>query len=400
MTAPLPNVRSDTRLHEPLPTVLYTLGILEIGGANFRSLDLLAELRRIYPDLPIHLYIQSQKRQPLDLRFAEAGMDLIYGYTGLKAIGHFWRTCRRVRPTIVHTSVCTTAGFFLLIAFLLGARVRICHFRSTGDWQTGLSAWLKRLIARYLIQIFSTHLVGVSDATRVRVNTSDAKWRTVYNGVPLDTAAADGGDLAVRARKRILVLGRISPEKNYLRPIKVLDALRRDFPDVPVVLDYVGPGPAEDCARLHEAIQASPCAASIVVSGPSFDPLAHMREADLLLLTSTIEGLPGVVLEALSVGTPVLSSDLPGTREIRAHVEGVVLVPLEADDRDWAAAAAEALARPRRARIKASFARGPFRIEDHVDAFKQLWGLPPAAGIRADRSSQSRAQPRRIVAKE
>jgi len=45
----------------------------------------------------------------------------------------------------------------------------------------------------------------------------------------------------------------------------------------------------------------------------------HMREASLLLMPSVEEGLPNVVVEAMAVGLPVLSSNCGGVPELIAH---------------------------------------------------------------------------------
>ncbi|HYN95246.1 MAG TPA: glycosyltransferase family 4 protein, partial [Pilimelia sp.] len=68
------------------------------------------------------------------------------------------------------------------------------------------------------------------------------------------------------------------------------------------------------------------------------DVAALMRAATVVLLPSDREGLPGVVLEALAVGTPVVATDLPGTRYIAEQLPGITLVPADADPGHWAAA--------------------------------------------------------------
>jgi len=47
----------------------------------------------------------------------------------------------------------------------------------------------------------------------------------------------------------------------------------------------------------------------VLLLGHSSDPLPIMARAAILVLTSDYEGVPGVLREALSVGTPVISTD-------------------------------------------------------------------------------------------
>ena len=58
---------------------------------------------------------------------------------------------------------------------------------------------------------------------------------------------------------------------------------------------------------------------------------AVMRSSDLFVLPSLFEGLPLVVLEALACGCRVIATDLPGCRDIAAHLElgggEITLVP-------------------------------------------------------------------------
>ena len=79
--------------------------------------------------------------------------------------------------------------------------------------------------------------------------------------------------------------------------------------------------------------------------------------ADLLTLPSWSEGYPNVVVEALACGTPVVATDVGGTREILREGRGLLVPPRDADA--LRGALAEALRCDwNREAIAASMARG------------------------------------------
>ncbi len=72
------------------------------------------------------------------------------------------------------------------------------------------------------------------------------------------------------------------------------------------------------------------------VSFPGFvsNPYPYMRRAAVFVLSSSWEGLPTVLIEALALGAPIVSTDCPdGPREILADGKYGQLVPVgKADD--------------------------------------------------------------------
>ena len=86
------------------------------------------------------------------------------------------------------------------------------------------------------------------------------------------------------------------------------------------VLWMVGDGPEEE--RLREL--AGP---GVVFLGRRGDVPSLLRQADLFALSSRWEGMPLVLLEAMSVGLPVVATAVDGVPEIVSHGITGLLVP-------------------------------------------------------------------------
>lgn len=355
-----------------LRTVLYTLGSLGAGGAELRSLHLIVEAKRRHPGVRIVIWDMSGRPGPLDGRFAAAGAEIVKGRLGIGGVVDIWRLCRRLRPDVLHSNVGAISGYFALAAWLARVPSRICHFRVTHDSRAGFGARLRGRVGLALIGLFATKAVGVCDSVRAFASVPDAKWVRVYNGIPVEAAApptapADDGALL------IVVLARIHAVKNWTKALAVFEALRGR--GVEARLHFVGTGHEAELERFRAAIAVSPCSDSIVAHGYCADPLPLLRRAHAMLLPSLIEGLSGAALEALSVGTPAVLSDIPGAREIAAAVDGVSLMALDAPDEAWAEALLAAARSARRRQIAQSFASGPFQFQAYADAILLLWGV-------------------------
>ena len=59
--------------------------------------------------------------------------------------------------------------------------------------------------------------------------------------------------------------------------------------------------------------------------------IAHLRQADIFALASFAEGIPVALMEALSLGLPVVSTQIAGIPElIRTGIDGILVPPANA----------------------------------------------------------------------
>ena len=107
-------------------------------------------------------------------------------------------------------------------------------------------------------------------------------------------------------------MGRVGVQKDF--PL-LLEAFARVRLPTPPRLVIFGLGAGMD--QLRAQARRLGVADRFDLPGFSPDALAQLRAADLFALSSRYEGLPTVLIEALAVGTPVVSTDCPaGPAEI------------------------------------------------------------------------------------
>jgi phosphatidylinositol alpha-1,6-mannosyltransferase len=213
------------------------------------------------------------------------------------------------------------------------------------------------------------------------------------------------------------VVGQITPWKGHDDALRLVAALRREFPHVLLVIVgeplFVGPHIRYDnrafARRLQEMVKELSLEESVRFAGPRRDIPAVMRALDVLLAPSWLEPFGRVVVEAMAVGTPVIASDAGGPREIITDgVDGFLCPPRRPDL--WVAPAGRLLRDAAlRGRIGSAARKraSDFRLERHVvgvlevheDVLAQgrLDGVRPISIEGGVRRRSAEARPRVLV---
>jgi glycosyltransferase involved in cell wall biosynthesis len=122
----------------------------------------------------------------------------------------------------------------------------------------------------------------------------------------------------------ILGIGRLAPEKDFLTLVRAFARVRQVRPTRLLVL---GEGPERgrleyECARLGLTADV------VALPGFTANPYAYLARAALFVQSSRWEALPGVLIEAMALGVPLVATDCPGgTREILDGGRRAPLVP-------------------------------------------------------------------------
>lgn len=359
--------------------VAHVIVCLDRGGAETVSLDI---CRATPADRFAQTFITLGGREGSlaeDFRAAGAEVRQCPLHPLPLFVPRLWRCLRTIRPHVVVSHLNLGSGVMLPVAWAAGAPLRVARIWSEGDdRRDGVRTRTQRAVLRWLLRVAATDVLGVSAAALAfaRPVPHDTRYRVLYNSVDLDRVRRFD---RILARERwgippdaplLVHVGRAHEVKNRPFLIEVLRSARRRRPDATLLV--AGPGGIDDLLAVHPEVATEP---SIVLAGEIAELGSVLAAADVLLLPSRREGLPGVVLEALAAGVPVVANDLACMAEVAEQVSGVTLLAVDEGPQSWASAALREAGAPAadRQRIRQSLLASPFLLERAVAEWQALW---------------------------
>ncbi|MBN1141396.1 MAG: glycosyltransferase [Deltaproteobacteria bacterium] len=122
----------------------------------------------------------------------------------------------------------------------------------------------------------------------------------------------------------ILGVGRLNEQKDFPTLLKAFAMMRNRFPARLVIL-----GEGEERPNLESLSRELGIDKEIQFLGFDINPFKYMAQAAVFVLSSRNEGMPGVLIQAMAVGTPVVATDCrSGPAEILENGKYGMLVPV------------------------------------------------------------------------
>ena len=359
--------------------VLHIFGIMNRGGAEMRTLSVMSALKEQGVDF--EFCVLSGQQGVLDDVIREKGGEVHYCKLGLGFVTRFIGLIKSGQYDVVHSHVSLVSGFILLLARLAGAKRRVSHFRSSADAATTSvvrrirNVFLKRLVlanAHQILAVSYGSLNGYWDGVWQR----NKRFSVVYNGFNIPSIpfqndfwsslikGYDGGNVIVN-------VGRMDPPKNHLRQVQIFQQYLARVPNANMVFI----GKESDAVKQSMIDYASEhgFASHLVFLGEQPDVLPYVRHSTAMLFPSLWEGLPGALIEAASVGVPVLGSAIPGVKEVAKQLPIVEYLELSEPDEAWAAKLQQMIeGKPDYDVAVEAFNRSDFLLKANVD---RLYGI-------------------------
>lgn len=214
------------------------------------------------------------------------------------------RICRDRGITLIHSHGKGAGVYSRMLGALVGVPV-IHTLHGYHDARYGFVAKKIYAIWETVAALFTQKIICVSDSERKnfarKVYVDRERVITIQNGTPIFVEPAN----AIVPRKVVTVA-----RFDYAKNLQEFLCVAQQLPNYE--FHIIGDG--EERNEI-EALITSNKIANVVLHGVSQTVTSDIADAEVYLSTSRWEGLPMAVLEAMSLGIPVVASDVVGNRD-------------------------------------------------------------------------------------
>ncbi len=189
--------------------------------------------------------------------------------------------------------------------------------------------WKYRLTYKRLVDGIITNTRAIKE-TYLRYQWLEEPFiRVIYNGI--DTSVEIKVDREQLRQEFdlpeegpvITSVGRLTPQKQQELFLEVAQNIHKEWPEAVFII--VGEGELRD--NLKRYANELGVLDNLYMVGHQNDVNRFYAYSDIVLLTSEVEGLPNVVMEAMLAGKPVVAFDVGGIRELITSEKTGIIVP-------------------------------------------------------------------------
>lgn len=260
-------------------------------------------------------YSLSDKIQLLDLAINYNRKKSYFSWVNLQKLpNHVYQlnqTLHQLQPNVV--IVCSFGFDTYMIPFLYKKAKKVKEFHSSRYFESQLrnqnASFLKKVYYKFNDWVESkyNHLVVL--------NKDEATYYRSNNVVVIPNPVSIPDGKAALINKKVIAAGRIAPVKGFEKLVRAWKKVYEVAPEWELHFygeDYLGTQ-----QQLQSQIEAYNLEKIISFKGSSSNMVETFRDYSLYAMSSETECFPMVLLEALSVGLPIVSFDCPhGPRNI------------------------------------------------------------------------------------
>lgn len=203
--------------------------------------------------------------------------------------------------------------YALIIAKLLGKKIIV-------RLNTAPSGWDHNLLKSKIYKFFITRANGIivnSKTFKLEVKKRyNVKSICIFNPFDFDKikilSTKKIKNYYAKNSLKIINVGRMTVQKDQILLLKAVNLIKHI-----VNFNLIIIGKGKEYLSLQNFIHLNKLKSKVRLLGYQKNPFPYIRQADIFILSSKYEGSPNVLVEALSLGKSIISTDCPtGPREI------------------------------------------------------------------------------------
>lgn len=357
-------------------SVLEIIGDSSLAGAPRHLLSVLEnldiekfELHCICPPGPLAGEIKKLRRHiDLDIIAMKNRLDL-------KAISDIRKSIKQTKPDVIHVHG-TRAGLLGRLA-AIGFNIPVIYTEHLWTKQFRLRNKILNFVhyfANWFLDMFTTLNIAVSQAVKSFLVSSNIsrmdKVKVIYNGIEPTNFEAQ----TFRSDKEFLIatVGTLNPQKGVQYLIRALPKIKAEFPGVQ--LEIIGDGGYKK--TLVKEVAKLKLKSYVKFTGFVPDVSKYLTKFDLYVQPSLSESFGLAIVQAMSVGLPVVATNTGGIPEVVTEGKSGYLVEPE-NPKSLADAILELLRHPSLARKMGQMgrkeARFKFNLSDMVNELEKTY---------------------------
>lgn len=293
------------------PRILHLFNSFEVGGVERQHMMLVNELAGKY-----HQTCWSYIDGPIQ--------DELRALTISNRVGPFAVAREMIQQGDYDCVVLRTNRYMREMAtYFIAHPMPIVYIRSFLRWFEGNGTYfdedLERLSYSFPAHTFFSGPSLLESAMSLGMNIPGAE--VLYNGVDMESFPRQPRAFPDQCPLRVGILANFSPQKNQHTAIRVMkDGLLSGRYTLSLGGEALYPNYAKKVQKAADGLPVS-------FKGYIDDVAAFFRDIDVLLLSSTHEGWPIVLMEAMACGLPVIAPRIGDTAELLGNGEYGILYP-------------------------------------------------------------------------
>jgi glycosyltransferase involved in cell wall biosynthesis len=313
--------------------ITYIIGTLQIGGAERQLLYLTKNLNK---NIFLPEVIVIRKGGPLKEEFLKNNISVVEVGKKFKIDPIFFLKLvfilRQRKPHLIHTFMFTSNTWGRLASLFIGRPIILSSERCVDLWKK----WYHKLIDKFLL-LFTNKIIvnsiAVKEFYKKIENIPEKKIEVIYNGVNVETIEKISVDinkkieeLKIEKNRPIIGTGgRFTEQKGFIYLLMAIPKVLKYFPDC--IFIFIGNGPLRK--NFEKIVDNLNIKNNVVFTGYRKDILELLFLCNIIVIPSLFEGMPNIILEAMSLKKAIIATDIPEIKELIIDGFNGLLVPVK-----------------------------------------------------------------------